>query len=56
MGWNKAGLVQKLEAKRQERASEYYQKKKTLEKNIEQELKGLSEVQKLRNELKQYGY
>ena len=56
VGWNKAELIQKLESKRQERASEYYQRKVNLEKNIKQEVEKLSEVQKLREELKQYGY
>jgi hypothetical protein len=56
VGWNKGDLIQKLEAKRQERASAYYQKKKTLEKNIEQELNNVSEIQKLKKELRQYGY
>ena len=56
MGWNKAELIEKLESKRQERASEYYQRKVNLEKNIKQEVEKLSEVQKLREELKQYGY
>ena len=56
VGWNKGDLVEKLEAKRQERASEYYKRKATLEKNIKQEVEKLSEVQKLRKELKQFGY
>ena len=56
VGWNKKELIEKLETKRQERASEYYKKKQTLEKNIQREVEGLSEVKKLREELKQYGY
>ena len=56
VGWGKKDLVQKLEAKRQERASDYYTRKQTLERNISKEVESLKAVQKLRNELKQYGY
>ena len=56
IGWNKQELVKSLEEKRQTRASEYYQRKQTLKVNIEKEVQNLSEVQKIKNELKQYGY
>ena len=56
MGWGKQELVQKLEAKRQERASDYYTRKQTLERNISKEVDSIKEVQKLRKELAQYGY
>ena len=56
IGWNKQELVKSLEEKRQTRASEYYQRKQTLKVNIEKEVQTLSEVQKIKNELKQYGY
>ena len=56
MGWNKKDLIQKLEEKRQDNATEYFKRKQTLEKNIDVEVKSLAEVQKLREELKQYGY
>ena len=56
IGWNKQKLVESLENKRQERASEYYKRKQNLQVKVCKEVEGLSEVQKLKEELKQYGY
>lgn len=56
IGWNKQELVKTLEEKRQTRASEYYKRKQALKVNIEKEVQNLSEVQKIKEELKQYGY
>ena len=56
IGWNKQELVKSLEEKRQNRASEYYKRKRNLQVNIEKEVKSLSEVRKIKKELEQYGY
>ena len=56
IGWNKGELVQKLEAKREEQASEWFQRKEKMRIAVEKEVDSISEVQKLRKELKQYGY
>lgn len=56
IGWNKQGLIEKLEAKRQERASDYFKRKSTLQKNISKEVENTSEVKKIKAQLKQYGY
>lgn len=56
IGWNKAEVVEKLEKKRLERGSEYYQSKKKMERAVQEDLKSNQEVQKLRSELAQFGY
>ena len=56
IGWNKQKLVESLESKRQERASEYHKRKQNLQVKVNKEVEGLSEVQKIKEELKQYGY
>lgn len=56
IGWNQAHVIEKLEAKREVRAKEYFAKKQKLNNTIQTEVDKLTEVQKLRKELAAYGY
>lgn len=56
VGWNQAKVVKRLEEKREARASEYFTNKTSLNKSVGKLVNGMSEVQKLRNELANYGY
>ena len=56
VGWNQADVIEKLEEKRSERASEYFTNKTQLNKSVAKLVDGLDEVTKLRDELANYGY
>lgn len=56
VGWNKAELVEKLEAKREQRAHEYNSKKTKLGKTIDAEIQKLPEAQKIKQQLAALGY
>lgn len=56
IGWNKGAIVEKLENKRLERAERHFLVKKNLQRAIDDDIKGNSEIQKLQKELSTYGY
>lgn len=56
IGYNKLAVVKKLEAAREEKAHSYFEKKVKVLEKIKEEANKLSDVQKLRTELAQYGY
>jgi large subunit ribosomal protein L13Ae len=56
IGWNHGQTVAKLEKKREERASLYFQKKSKLNKAIDAETDKLADVKNLRSQLAALGY
>lgn len=56
VGWNHGSLIERLEAKRQERAKTYYKQKISSLKATKKGTTGLGEVKKIRGELAKYGY
>ena len=56
VGWNHAAVVEKLETKREGRASLYFQKKTKLAKVVETETEKIAEVKTIRAQLAAYGY
>lgn len=56
VGWSKGDLVERLEAKREQKAHEYFEKKTKLNNAIEAEVAKLPEVQNLKKQLAAFGY
>ena len=56
IGWNHGATVARLEKKREERASLYFQKKTKLNKAIEAETDKLADVKNIRSQLAALGY
>ena len=56
VGWNHAETVEKLEDKRESKASLYFEKKSKLVKVVETETEKLAEVKSIRDQLAMYGY
>ena len=56
IGWNHSETVERLEKKRQERASLYFQKKQKLAKVIDAETDKIAEVKTIKSQLAALGY
>ena len=55
-GWGKNELLEKLESKRQENASKYFERKVKTQKAIQEVTKDMKEVTNLRQQLSELGY
>ena len=56
IGWNHGKTVERLEAKRLERATKYHEKKSLLNKAIDQDASKLGDVKSVRQQLEKFGY
>lgn len=56
IGWNHGKTVERLEAKRLERAQKYHEKRAALDKALDKSSSALPDVKSLRQQLEQLGY